>query len=128
MNSVLGNIYPIGSVYLSTSSTCPLAEVISGSTWQKVGTSIITSVNTDVPVKGTGIALGLTNGKDNVGLRTTNNYFVGKTEAYGVAVSTDVSSSGTGGIFGVTTDSSKSGIVGTVTRTSLTVNIFKRTA
>lgn len=124
----MGTVYPVGSLYFGTQSTCPLAAIIDGSTWEKVGSSIITSVNTSVPVKGTGIALGLTNGKDNVGLKTTNNYFVGKTEAYGVAVSTAVSSGGTGGTFGVTTDSSKSGIVGTVTRTSLTVNIFKRTA
>lgn len=124
----MGTVYPVGSLYFGTQSTCPLAAIISGSTWEKVGTSLTLSVNTSVPVKGNGIALGLTNGTNNVGLRTTNNYFVGKTEAYGAAVSTEASSSGTAGIFGVTTDASKSGIVGTVTRTALTVNIWKRTA
>lgn len=124
----MGTVYPVGSLYFGTQSTCPLAAIIDGSTWEKVGSSLITSVNTSVPVKGNGIALGLTNGTNNVGLRTTNNYFVGKTEAYGAAVSTEASFSGTAGTFGVTTDANNSGIVGTVTRTALTVNIWKRTA
>jgi hypothetical protein len=124
----MGTVYPVGSLYFGTQSTCPLAAIINGSTWEKVGTSLTLSVNTSVPVKGNGIALGLTNGANNVGLTTTNNYFVGKTEAYGEAVSATGTYSGTSGIFGVTTDSAKSGIVGTVTRTALTVNIWKRTA
>lgn len=128
ITSIMNSIYPVGSLYFGTQSTCPLAAIIDGSTWEKVGTSLITSVNTSVPVKGNGIALGLTNGTNNVGLTTTNNYFVGKTEAYGAAVSNAGTSFGTTGIFGVTTDTSKSGIVGTVTRTVLTVNIWKRTA
>lgn len=123
----MNSVYPVGSFYFTTASTCPLQALGIG-TWTRVGTSIITSVNTDVPVKGNGIALGLTNGANNVGLTTTNNYFVGKTEAYGEAVSAVGAHSGTAGIFGVTTDSAKSGIVGTVTRTALTVNIWKRTA
>lgn len=123
----MGTVYPVGSLYFGTQSTCPLQALGIG-TWTKVGSSIITSVNTSVPVRGNGIALGLTNGTNNVGLTTTNNYFVGKTEAYGAAVSAEGTHSGTAGIFGVTTDTSKSGIVGTVTRTALTVNIFKRTA
>ena len=128
ITSIMGTVYPVGSLYFGTQSTCPLAAIIDGSTWEKVGTSLTLSVNTSVPVKGNGIALGLTNGANNVGLTTTNNYFVGKTEAYGEAVSPTGTYSGTSGIFGVTTDSAKSGIVGTVTRTALTVNIWKRTA
>ena len=124
----MNSVYPVGSLYFGTQSTCPLAAIIDGSTWEKVGSSLITSVNTSVPIKGNGIALGLTNGTNNVGLTTTNNYFVGKKEVYGAAVSAAGTHSGTSGIFGVTTDTSKSGIVGTVTRTALTVNIWKRTA
>ena len=127
----MGTVYPVGSLYFGTQSTCPLQSLGIG-TWNKVGTSLTLSVNTSVPVKGTGLSLGLNNGSQNVGLtgfaqssvRTTS------TSAYGVAVGTK--SADNDGAYqtsiGVTTDSAKSGIVGTVTRTALTVNIWKRTA
>jgi hypothetical protein len=133
-NTLLNSLYPVNSVYLSTSSTCPLASLISGSTWQQLGTSLITSVNTDVPIKGDGKTLGFTNGTTNYGLCGTgqSNYLLGisaKTDYF----NSSVTSSGSGqakvdGKLGITTDSSKSGIVGTVTRTSISVYIFKRTA
>jgi hypothetical protein len=36
LNALLNNIYPVGSVYLSITETCPLATLISGSTWELV--------------------------------------------------------------------------------------------
>ncbi len=36
MNEVLSAIYPVGSVYIGTQSTCPMANLISGSTWTLV--------------------------------------------------------------------------------------------
>ena len=36
VKSVLGVLYPVGSVYIGTQSTCPLATLIPGSTWVKV--------------------------------------------------------------------------------------------
>lgn len=133
-NTLLNSLYPVNSVYLSTSSTCPLASLISGSTWEKVGSSLITSVNTNVPVIGNGIALGLTDGTNNFGMTkngTYGNNLTTRGGAYGQNVSTKTTDSGTNvssGNIGLTTDSSKSGIVGTVTRTSISVYIFKRTA
>lgn len=130
-NTLLDSLYPVNSVYLSTSSTCPLASLISGSSWQQLGTTLITSVNTSVPIKGTGMTLGLTNGSNNFGLINTS-YLDGYTGAYGsTSLGTNLKSGSTianDTAIGITTDSSKSGIVGTVTRTSISVYIFKRTA
>ena len=38
INNTLSSLYPVGSVYIGTQSTCPLASLISGSTWQLVAT------------------------------------------------------------------------------------------
>ena len=131
LDDLMNNIYPVGSVYLSTTSTCPLASLISGSTWEQMGTSLITSVNTSVPVKGTGKSLGLTDGTNNMGIQANGSYGVKNNKnLFNVNVGTKKGSAGPDNSYalGVTTDSSKSGIVGTVTRTSISVYIFKRTA
>lgn len=130
--NLLNSAYPVGSVYLSTTSTCPLASLISGSTWQQLGTSIITSVNTNVPVKGNGKTITLTNGTSEGGLTIVGNSNV--LQPYTGLVGTNVGTARSGSLvtgdksFGITTDANKSGIVGTVTRTSISVYIFKRTA
>ena len=131
VRSLLNTLYSVGSLFFSTAGTCPLQSLGIG-TWNKVGTSLTLSVNTSVPVKGTGLSLGLNNGSQNVGItgyaqaavKTTS------THAYGVNIGTNASSNdgNYGNALGVTTDSSKSGIAGTVTRTQITVNVFQRTA
>lgn len=99
---------------------------------------MITSVNTSVPVKGNGKSMGWTNGDANFGCSQGDNgygwFFPSLTsEAYGKNIG--VVQAGNAGtrpsgskLMGLTTDSAASGIVGTVTRTVLTVNIWKRTA
>lgn len=125
----LNNIYPVGSLYFCTQSTCPMATLISGSTWQQVGSSLITSVDTNVPIAGNGMTLGITNGSENASLYRGSNGAMFAASEYGQTVGRTGGSSTNGiGGFGVTTDATKSGIVGTVTRSALTVNIFKRTA
>ena len=128
--NLLESIYPVGSVYLSTSLTCPLASLISGSSWEQVGSSIITSVNTSVPVKGNGYPIGLIDGNGNEGsLYQSASYglYSGDYTATALPVK-EGGNSGTSRNYGLHNDSSKSGIVGTVTRTSISVYIFKRTA
>lgn len=134
IKAYISTVYPVGSLYFSTASTCPLQSLGIG-TWNKVGTSLTLSVNTSVPVKGNGIVLGMTNGSTNFGIRNQGgsaykSALTGYTGLYGGKVGD--ASSGTEinttiGV-GLTTDSSKSGIIGTVTRTQLTVNVFQRTA
>lgn len=134
----MGTVYPVGSLYFGTQSTCPLAAIINGSTWEKVGSSLITSVNTSVPVKGNGKSMGWTNGDANFGCSQGDNgygYFFPSltSEAYGKDIG--VVQIGNAGarpsgrkLMGLTSDANNSGIVGTITRTALTVNIWKRTA
>lgn len=131
LNIQLNAIYPVGSLYFCTQSTCPMATLISGSTWQQVGSSLITSVDTNVPIAGNGITLGLTNGTTNVGAGITSgaSSISVYESTYGSSVGTGRGTGLTGNTsLGITTDATKSGIVGTVTRSALTVNIFKRTA
>lgn len=91
------------------------------------GTNVVTSVNTNVPVKGSGMTLGLTNGSATAGLGvdySADGYYTSldvEPNDYGKNVATSGNQdSGKGtwrtSIVGVTTDASKSGIVGTVTR------------
>lgn len=128
----MNSVYPVNSFYFTTASTCPLQALGIG-TWQKVGSSIITSVNTSVPVKGNGKTMGFTNGEYNRGL-AMNNGSLGQSSFFDNLYNVDVgtvqngSTNNPGKGVGLTTDSAASGIVGSVTRTVLTVNIWKRTA
>lgn len=131
---ILKVIYPVGSIYIGTQNTCPMGALFG--TWTKVGTSIVTSVNSTAGVKGTGKALGLTNGNKTGGLiqgqtGSTDWVLQVSPSSYNANVSTsfpwDVGSGGQG-TYGVTTDASKSGLTANITSSSLTVNIWKRTA
>lgn len=134
IKSFISTVYPIGSLFFSTASTCPLQSLGIG-TWSKVGTSLTLNVNTSVPVKGNGLTLGLTSGSKNYGFqqRYTSNfgsYASTSNNTYGTTVGTE-NNTGFEPInrtMGLTTDASKSGVVGTVTRTQITVNVFQRTA
>lgn len=33
---IFDTLYPVGSIYIGTQATCPLASIIAGSTWQKI--------------------------------------------------------------------------------------------
>lgn len=96
-----------------------------GSTTFKLpnGTNVVNSVNTNVPVKGDGKNIGLTNGSINTGMVSYGEYgkMIGVASgAYGgtlpnTNLNTGNKYNNNDGI-GITTDASKSGIVGTVTR------------
>lgn len=36
VSNILSNVYPVGAIYIGTQSTCPMAALISGSTWELV--------------------------------------------------------------------------------------------
>lgn len=38
VKTILGQIYPVGSLYIGTQTTCPMSTLISGSTWELVAT------------------------------------------------------------------------------------------
>lgn len=135
VKSYIELIYPVGSLFFSTASTCPLQSLGIG-TWTNVGTSLTLSVNTNAPVKGTGKTLGLTNGTENFGATsaaptgsTSSALWAANNLSSNVGTSTNVHNLATDKVsVGVITDSSKSGITATVTRKQITVNVFQRTA
>jgi hypothetical protein len=59
IDTSISNIFPVGSLYIGTQSTCPLASIISGSTWELVaqdkalwggdGTNANTTIEPGVP-------------------------------------------------------------------------------
>lgn len=135
---IIDALYPVGSVYIGTGATCPLAAI--KGTWTLQGSGIVTSVNSNVPCKGNGMTLGL---------ETSNNRYYGLVgyggnntgalvrlwtdgDMYGENIgtsATDTESSTTSHVsLGLTGDETKSGIVGTVSSTTLSVNIWERTA
>lgn len=130
--TILEALYPVGSVYITTAASCPLSALISGSTWELVSSGIVKSG--EVPVRGNGMTLGLTDGVDiiapygqNYGIfRPTPNAPI----PYGSNTTTAGSESNTTSniTLGITTDSSKSGIIADTSSLTLAVNIFERTA
>ena len=137
VHSFFNLVYPVGSIYFSTASTCPLQSLGIG-TWNKVGTSLTLSVNTSVPVKGNGQALGLI-GENNVVRYLYSGGVYPGVDREGLLIPSNIggaagawsgSESGYRGgtLVGISTNASNSGVVGTVTRTQITVNVFQRTA
>ena len=92
--------------------------------------NIVTGVNTNVPCKGNGITLGMTDGTNLFGVNlrlsgATARSLMPDTNIYGSPVgssSTTSTAGNTNTSIGVTTDATKSGIVGTVTRSVLSIN------
>lgn len=93
--------------------------------------NIVTSVNTNVPVKGNGLALGL-NGNRGMANKPTTTEFENGLVAYADAYGKNAGTTWSGNpkdmtsqmYMGITTDASKSGVVGTVTRTLFTCNFI----
>ena len=129
--ALLEAIYPVGSIYIGTMNVCPLSALFG--TWQLVGTKVLVDIPAQLAAKGNGYTLGLTNGTTNSGLTeyTFNgtDHLGASPEAYNKQVSTSTTiSSAVKGFTGITTDSTKSGIVADTNATALTVNIWERTA
>jgi hypothetical protein len=143
INTLLATLYPVNSFYIGAQSTCPLASLISGSTWSKVGTAIVTNVDSSVPVKGTGKSMGITGGADTDGNVGVTGSWVSGTGGSGdkrITVvknkfnltlnntSYETTNISGGRVIGLTNNASNSGIVGTASSTKIKVNIWKRTA
>lgn len=132
-SNLLSTLYPVGSIYIGTQNSCPLATLIAGSQWQKVATQVVTNVNTGVSVYGNGKALGLTNGQSNGGLTFTRDG--ARTWITSSAFNSNIGISASSGVswnsntsVGVVRDANTSGLTGSLSRTNLALNIWKRTA
>jgi hypothetical protein len=137
LSNLLSSVYPVGSIYIGTQENCPLATLISGSTWTKVATQVAISVPTSVSVYGNGKNLVFNNGVRNLGLcsNSSGDHTIAPqwTTSTNVAIGANVESyQATGGsskAAGVVTNGSLSGLTGSIAAsTYLTVNLWKRTA
>lgn len=135
---IIDVLYPVGSVYIGTGVSCPLSAI--KGTWTLISSGVVTAVNSNVPVKGTGMTMGLeTSNNRHFGLCGYGGNNTGALvklwtdgDTYGTNIGTGAttSESSTTSVIshGLTTDETKSGIVGTVSSTRLSVNIWERTA
>jgi hypothetical protein len=119
----MGTVYPVGSLYFGTQSTCPLQALGIG-TWTRIATNFVTG--STAPVVGNGMALGLTDG-------TINRPLVYASPAFGMSTKEDytlgISASNqyiTSRTTCVDQDPEKSGLIADLP--TYTVNVWKRTA
>lgn len=61
VNNILSTLYPVGSVYIGTQSTCPLADLIGGSTWTLIAGDKVLQGSSSSHSAGSTIAAGLPN-------------------------------------------------------------------
>lgn len=129
-------IYGVGSIYTTKTNTNP-NTILGFGTWALVSSSVLTSLNSTVPVRGNGKALGLTSGGDDKrGLRawqsgTVQSSFNGDTTAYNQTLPSSATASNVyinGTVVGVVTEG-ESGLIADMTgATSVTIYIWQRTA
>ena len=131
VRSVFETIYPVGSMYIGTGLSCPLATLFG--TWEEVASNVVISINNTAAVVGNGMTLGLTNGDANGGLIQLGSPYRAafKSTAYGEPIqqtNPNENNLSSRGYYGLTTDAPKSGVVANITSSSLSVKIWKRTA
>jgi hypothetical protein len=69
VDSLIEAIYPVGSIYIGTQSTCPLATLISGSTWVKVSEGRVLQGSDSGHNAGTTIEAGVPNITGTIGIQ-----------------------------------------------------------
>ena len=77
ISALLSTLYPIGSIYIGTQSTCPLATLISGSTWVKVSEGRVLQGSDSSHSAGTTIAAGLPNHTHHIGVQDASGQSTG---------------------------------------------------
>lgn len=137
--TILEALYPVGSIYITTASSCPLATLISGSTWTLVSSGRVLQGASSGHAAGTTIEAGLPehrhimfqNGGNNADITATS--FVGSSRNTGGSagytmgqITSDVEPSL--GISGKIYNSTIYGNSTTVQPPAYVVNIFRRTA
>lgn len=67
ISTMLSTLYPVGSIYIGTQAACPLASLISGSTWTKISGDKVLQSSSSSHAANTTIAAGLPNITGKVG-------------------------------------------------------------
>lgn len=137
INTLLSSVYPVGSIYLTTDSTCPLATLISGSTWDLVGSGRVLQGADSSHAAGSTIEAGLPNITGSIKdiASQAKDVSMSCSGAFSADISGTASSYGTqksGGYDKADFDASRSNSIygnsTTVQPPAYVVNIFKRTA
>ena len=134
LDTLLAALYPVGSIYIGTQSTCPLATLISGSTWVKVSEGRVLQGSDSSHSAGTTIAAGLPNITGNIqgcvnSTSTFTNGVFSRTDAISAKITQQSSSFFYGWInFDASRSSSIYGNSTTVQPPAYVVNIWRRTA
>ena len=147
VNNLIEAIYPVGSIYIGTQSTCPLATLISGSTWVKVSEGRVLQGSDSGHNAGTTIEAGLPNitgtfmsgqpdggganpFSGNSGFYSTGSLYLTNIISNTHQITETASNFNNGGALGL--DASRSSLIygnsNTVQPPAFVVNIWKRTA
>lgn len=133
ITAMLEGLYPVGSIYIGTTSTCPIASLISGSTWTLVSSDRVLQGSSSSHSAGTTINAGLPNITGTIG----NQIEAGSNPSVsGAFYLTTTSGGGEGNgnyrYFGMGIDASRSSSIygnsTTVQPPAYVVNIWQRTA
>lgn len=139
VKNVLSELYPVGSIYIGTQSTCPLATLISGSTWELVSAGRVLQGSDSGHNAGTTIEAGLPNISGGLGyLISTTNQDISRQyngalcwDGYNNSAGT-INVNGGAGNFDLKLDASQSNSIygnsNTVQPPAYVVNIWRRTA
>ena len=137
---IISIMYSIGSIYIGTQETCPLIQLIPGSSWELIGTSLISDFDiTDVNVYGSTYNLAVATGVDEATTLYSANFrgdnIAGTGAGNKQGIGKETSKGGTYGVVNLAQinyrnwSKKQSGLTGDVeyTREALSVNIWKRT-
>lgn len=131
INVILETLYPVGSIYIGTQTTCPLSTLIDGSTWEIVGTDMAlwggngTNANTTIEA-GLPDVSGNVGGVDRVGGGQSGPFYTDGTgpNASGVTTSNNAENIK----FALSKANSIYGKSNTVQPPAYRVNVWRRTA
>ena len=135
ITAMLEGLYPVGSIYIGTTSTCPIASLISGSMWTLVSSDRVLQGSSGSHTAGSTIEAGLPNIDGKVGFNSgvslsnavSGAIYSDNTSAYGYDALNDAT-----GNYNLYFDASKSnpiyGNSTTVQPPAYVVNIWQRTA
>lgn len=129
INTLLSSLYPVGSIYIGTQATCPMAALITGSTWELVSDGRVLQGSDSTHQAGTTIAAGLPN---ITGGHGSDDRSSGSWGAFYTGSWADVGSEGSDGGYWMYLDASRSSSIygnsSTVQPPAYVVNIWRRTA
>jgi hypothetical protein len=143
ISSVADAIYPVGSIYIGTGTSCPLSSLITGSTWTRVGAGYALWTGNGQSGSGTTTNANYANAKANTtipeGLPDITGYFASERTYAGGAFSKSSTTydNGANNVSGSTSrridfkasdSSSKYGQSSTVQPRAYVVNVWRRTA